>query len=296
MGNAAADEVQGGNRVESEAQPSIRPAVWPAILAYVVAFLGVLAASLALVAVVAIERVPSLDPALIAAQVKAFALSAPGMFASAAIDAAVLGVVAVVAARLERGRVYARLRVGPSRATALGLGAAVVAMAGLSIAGSAVTELLGVRGDDVMDLIAHVLERPSASRFALSILCVSIAPGIAEETFFRGLLQPRLVARYGRWGGIVLTAISFGVFHVDLVQGTLACALGVLLGWMAERLGSIRPGILAHAVNNAFFVVAAGWGSQERGPPAAHVAFLAGGTVACVAGVLVLRSRRAVRE
>jgi membrane protease YdiL (CAAX protease family) len=282
-------------QAEAPLSPGSRPAVWPALVAYVVAFAGVLGASLALVAVVAIRRVPSLDPALIATQVKDFALSAPGMLASAAIDAAVLGAVAVAAARFERARVVARLRLGPSRATAFGLVAAVVAMAGLSVAGSAVTELLGVRGDDVMDLIAHVLERPSPGRFALSILCVSIAPGIAEETFFRGLLQPRLVARYGRWIGIALTAISFGVFHVDLVQGALACGLGVLLGWIAERFGSIRPGILAHAVNNAFFVVAAGWGSQDAGTPAVHVAFLAGGAVACVAGVLVLRSGKAVR-
>jgi membrane protease YdiL (CAAX protease family) len=228
------------------------------------------------------------------AQAMEFALSAPGLLLAGGVTAVLLVGVALVAVAIERKPVAARLRLRPSRASVLGVAAAVVAMAGLSMALSAVSELLGVRGDDIMDQLAHALENPSPGRFAVSLVCISIGPGLAEETFFRGLLQPRLVARWGRTAGVVITAVGFGVFHFQIVQGTLAVFLGLLLGWLAERFDGIRPGMLVHAVNNALFLASAAWGSPEPGPKSVQAGVAAVGAAVFLGAMAVLRSRRAL--
>ena len=55
----------------------------------------------------------------------------------------------------------------------------------------------------------------------------------------------------GSAAAIFAPALLFGVLHLDLAQGLTAFACGVFLGWLAERSGSILPGMLLHLVNNA---------------------------------------------
>ena len=45
-------------------------------------------------------------------------------------------------------------------------------------------------------------------------------------------------------------ALLFSLLHLDAIQGLTALVCGVFLGWLAERSGSILPGILLHFVNN----------------------------------------------
>ena len=55
----------------------------------------------------------------------------------------------------------------------------------------------------------------------------------------------------GSAAAIFAPALLFGVLHLDFAQGLTAFACGVFLGWLAERSGSILPGMLLHLVNNA---------------------------------------------
>jgi membrane protease YdiL (CAAX protease family) len=137
-------------------------------------------------------------------------------------------------------------------------------MVGLSLTSGTALELLGLRGGHgTMDQIARALSSAGPSRLPLYLAAIAIAPAIAEETFFRGLLQTRLVARWGRWPGIALSATAFGFIHLDPVQGSVAFLAGLFLGWLAERFESIRPSIAAHATNNALFVALAPWASAS---------------------------------
>jgi membrane protease YdiL (CAAX protease family) len=241
--------------------PRARPAAWPALAAFAVAFLLVQAATLALVIAVAGLRAGG-DVQRLAQEAQSFALSAPGVASAALVSAAVLTAVAVVAARLGRGPTADALRLRPSRATAGGIAAAVVGMVGLSLASGTAVELLGLRGGEgTMEQIARALAHVGPSRLPLYVAAIAVAPAIAEETFFRGLLQVRLVARWGRWPGIALGAAGFGLIHLDPVQGSVAFLAGLFLGWLAEGSESIRPSIAAHATNNALFVALAPWAS-----------------------------------
>jgi membrane protease YdiL (CAAX protease family) len=88
---------------------------------------------------------------------------------------------------------------------------------------------------------------------------------MVEELFFRGYLQTRLVARWGRWTGIALTALAFGLVHMDWVHSTFAFLLGLWLGWMTERAGSIRPAMLVHGANNLLAMVWERWLPSSEG-------------------------------
>lgn len=85
----------------------------------------------------------------------------------------------------------------------------------------------------------------------LWIGAVAVAP-IAEEFFFRGLLQTFLIGiARNRWVAIGLTAVVFGVVHLSQPHTVVALtAFGVLLGYAYERTGSLVAPIMIHAVFN----------------------------------------------
>ncbi len=228
-----------------------------------------------------------------------FALSAPGLIAGAAVNSAVLAVVAFSAARFHGASVGAQLRLGTTRASPLGALAACAGLVGLSFACGAVRELLRVQGTGGMDALAESLQGSSAGRFLAAVLAIGVAPGFAEETFFRGYMQTRLVASWGRWPAIVVASAAFGLIHLDPVQGSVAFAGGMFLGWVVERLGGLRPSILAHVTNNVIFVAAAAFASGGGGGAigaSGQIATLTAGSAVCVGAVLLLRSPRAVRQ
>ena len=53
------------------------------------------------------------------------------------------------------------------------------------------------------------------------------------------------------WIAIVVSALIFGVIHLNPVQTVFGFLYGLLLGWLAWRTGSLLPGIFAHMANNA---------------------------------------------
>ncbi len=87
----------------------------------------------------------------------------------------------------------------------------------------------------------------------LGYLAIGVFAPIAEEVVFRGAIQRRLQQAFGKgkhWYAIVLTAALFGVVHANMVQGVNAFVMGLLLGWMYQRSGSLVPGIVFHLTNN----------------------------------------------
>jgi membrane protease YdiL (CAAX protease family) len=235
------------------------------------------------------------NPARIADQALGFALSAPGLLGVALVSASMLGGVALVTGRLLGRGVAARLAAGPTRARPAGIAAAVVGLAGLSLACGSAAQLAGLSKESVTESIALALHSSSPTRILAAVLCIGVAPAFAEEGFFRGLMQTRLRTRWSRWPAIVVTALAFGAFHVDPVQSSEAFVAGVFLGWLADRFGGIRPTIAAHAFNNAMFAVFASLASSdEPGGRSVTLGALLGGLVVFAGAAAVLRSRHAV--
>lgn len=74
---------------------------------------------------------------------------------------------------------------------------------------------------------------------------------IMEELLFRGLVMPAL-AKYGKVFSIVTSAVLFGCFHTDLLQGAYAILVGLVLGYIAAEYGLVWS-IALHITNNFVF-------------------------------------------
>lgn len=83
-----------------------------------------------------------------------------------------------------------------------------------------------------------------------AVVCL-LAP-IGEELLFRGAILRKLLAwkPEHRWLMIMLSALLFALAHMNPAQAIHPILIGLLLGWMYERTGSIIPGIAYHWANN----------------------------------------------
>ena len=85
-------------------------------------------------------------------------------------------------------------------------------------------------------------------------VAIGLMVPIAEEIVFRGAIQHTLQVVLGKrypWIAIVISALIFGFIHFNLAQGVHAFVIGLFLGWMYYRTGSILPGFVFHWVNNS---------------------------------------------
>lgn len=99
--------------------------------------------------------------------------------------------------------------------------------------------------DNLQELFAKMMHHP------LGILSITVLAPVVEELLFRGAIQGHLLRTWKNpmWA-IVTTALIFGLVHGNPAQIPFAFVLGVALGWMYYRTGSLLPGILMHFINN----------------------------------------------
>ena len=86
------------------------------------------------------------------------------------------------------------------------------------------------------------------------VFLMAFIPAVCEELAFRGFIFGGLIRQGGRLRAILVTALMFGISHGFLQQSIAASCMGVLLGWIAFRTGSVLPCILLHFTNNALSV------------------------------------------
>lgn len=119
-------------------------------------------------------------------------------------------------------------------------------------------------------------------------LVIGVTPGICEELVFRGLIFSGL-RRLGPWPAVLLSALLFGLAHASIYRLLPTFVLGVLLGILRWRSGSILPGMVMHALNNAligtlaqrpelaaWFGLPAGGGVMPLGPVLTGTAVMIG--------------------
>lgn len=87
-----------------------------------------------------------------------------------------------------------------------------------------------------------------------ALAVIALAPAICEELAFRGFILSGLRRMGHKWGAILLTSALFGLAHGILQQSIGAAAIGVVIGYVAVKTGSLLPGVLYHAVHNGLSV------------------------------------------
>lgn len=89
-------------------------------------------------------------------------------------------------------------------------------------------------------------------RNPLGYLVVGLIAPFVEELVFRGAILRSLLQWANRqWVAIVISALLFALIHANPAQMPHAFIIGMLLGWMYYRTGSIIPGVIYHWVNNS---------------------------------------------
>jgi membrane protease YdiL (CAAX protease family) len=79
---------------------------------------------------------------------------------------------------------------------------------------------------------------------------MGLVAAIPEETIFRGILQPTLQRKLGRWTGLVVGALVFAVYHFMFRWPALLGKIGsgLVFGTLRERTGTLWAPAIAHAL------------------------------------------------
>jgi ABC-2 type transport system permease protein/sodium transport system permease protein len=116
---------------------------------------------------------------------------------------------------------------------------------------------------EMLDQVKEGLRKWQALPAWPFVLAYAVLPAVLEELFFRGYLFSALLRAVRPATAVVVTAVVFGLFHLmagnflvveRLLPSTL---LGLVLGVICWRTGSVVPGMVLHVCHNATLVLLA---------------------------------------
>ena len=122
---------------------------------------------------------------------------------------------------------------------------------------------------------------------------LALTPAFCEEYLFRGFLLTSLRGHVKDGTAIVVTAVLFGLFHLDVYRLFGTTVLGLLLGYMTVRTRSIFPAVLVHALNNGSAIIAMMLGVESL---RLNAPLLAAAAIALGFGVYGLNTLRPPRD
>jgi membrane protease YdiL (CAAX protease family) len=126
---------------------------------------------------------------------------------------------------------------------------------------------------------------------------VAITPAVCEEALFRGWLMGTLRRKLALVPAIVVQAVLFSLFHMSPLSIVALAFVGLFLGWLFERTGTLYASMTAHGLYNATVIGVTNlqprWLAGESGDFSLPVI---GGSLAAFAIVLALVELRARRR
>lgn len=142
-----------------------------------------------------------------------------------------------------------------------GLSLALVCVAS-TIALSFWSDLLGSFLPSMPDSLKALFESMTGGNVILNLLCVSVMAPFFEEWLCRGTILRGLLCRVRPdgtrmkpWLAIGLSALFFAVIHLNPWQALAAFLIGVLMGFVYYRTGSLKLTMLMHCANNSLAVL-----------------------------------------
>lgn len=91
---------------------------------------------------------------------------------------------------------------------------------------------------------------------SIVIAAASIPVALAEELFFRGILQNLAIKQWGLWRGLAVSVALFIAFHIGVVRGDFfglaqPALMGLILGLIYYKTGSLVLVIGLHTIYDA---------------------------------------------
>ena len=146
------------------------------------------------------------------------------------------------------------------------------------------------------DKIVELLGQMTGGPFWSSFLLTAIFAPIFEEWLCRGMILRGLLTKMKPVWAIVISALFFAVIHMNPWQALNAFIIGVIMGYVYYKTGSLILTMIIHFVNNGTAVVLSQFSSLEDVdfwidimPVGAYVALCVVGVVALVGCLMAFR-------
>ncbi|MEW6535888.1 MAG: CPBP family intramembrane glutamic endopeptidase [Candidatus Auribacterota bacterium] len=88
-------------------------------------------------------------------------------------------------------------------------------------------------------------------QYRVLILFIAFIGPVCEEIFFRGFLYRSLKKYIGVFGGLLISAVLFSLIHNNMMAFFPILGLGIMLGILVEKTGSLLPSIVMHIIVNS---------------------------------------------
>lgn len=120
-------------------------------------------------------------------------------------------------------------------------------------------------GGGIGEIIGRI---KAAGGLPLLLACVALAPAICEEVLCRGTLLAGMRHSLGKWGGVIMSSFLFAVLHLSPERFLPQFTIGIALGVLTLRSGSLLPAVLLHFGHNASAILLQEWlGEGTTGEP-----------------------------
>jgi len=147
----------------------------------------------------------------------------------------------------------------------------VCGFSGISVKDMAITVLMGISLNFVIEYLVAITSlndlSPSVQQmfsqifdgnsFAVILIAIGIVGPFIEEVIFRGLILNELRRNIPLPAAVIIQAVLFGAYHMNLTQGIYATLLGIILAQACIKMKSIWAPILIHMLFNSTSVVLA---------------------------------------
>ena len=132
----------------------------------------------------------------------------------------------------------------------LGIGAIVV----LGILLNILFTRLGIL--QMSDSYAKANEMLYSGNIICKIIVNCMLIPVLEELVYRGCICGQLKMWLGMWPAVIISALIFGMMHMNLVQFLYASIMGIALGYLYGKTDKLHLTILAHGLTNLVVVLA----------------------------------------
>jgi membrane protease YdiL (CAAX protease family) len=244
--------------MDGKAYPSIKNAILLCLLAVALQIGSGLIIGLVIGFVFAMKNMPNISEASTISDITAVSdmtnMTAVTGIATGLINLVALGIVILIGfKKTKRGlnEVFKLNKVSP----------ALWAAATLFMVGSIIVI------SELDNLLNHVLPMPEMLRnmfyglaagqpFVFAIIVMGIIPGIMEELLFRGLILDGFQRNYSQRKAILLSALLFGLIHLNPWQFYSAFIIGVISAFICLKTNSLLLSIYIHFFNNTLYTIA----------------------------------------
>ena len=137
----------------------------------------------------------------------------------------------------------------------------VLLIPGTQFLSSIVTSIVSVIFPSWLEDYMELMESAGLSGdipLLMMIYSVLLAP-ISEELIFRGVTLRIARRAFPFWIANIIQALLFGIFHMNLLQGCYTFVLGLVLGYICEKGGTIYHVIFFHFLFNLWGTTASQW-------------------------------------